>query len=106
MIALTETSRAPDATKSKREPANGRFAVEIGDVTGLRRLSFGVSPSTPAHSVARAAAARMSLPQDTPWLLRDEQTGAYLDDQKPIGDQVARTGSRLTVTPRAHLGAG
>jgi hypothetical protein len=43
------------------------------------------------------------LPENVPWALRDEQTSAYLDDARPIGEQL-HPGARVTVTPKTHLG--
>jgi hypothetical protein len=45
----------------------------------------------------------MALPGNVPWALRDEATGAYLDEEKPIGAQI-ETGSKVTLTPKTHLG--
>jgi hypothetical protein len=81
-----------------------RFSFEAADVTGMHRVvASDVQGSLPAGAVARALAARMALPDNVPWALRDEQTSAYLDDARPIGEQIA-TGAKVTVTPKTHLG--
>jgi hypothetical protein len=38
-----------------------------------------------------------------PWVLRDEASGAFLDEGRAIGEQL-RPGSKVTVTPKTHLG--
>jgi hypothetical protein len=86
--------------------AGGRppFAFEASDATGSFTIEArDVQPATPAGAVARALAGRMQLPNDVPWTLVDEQTGAFLDESRPIGDQIA-TGSRVSLTPKSHLG--
>jgi hypothetical protein len=87
-----------------QSPPPGALSFEVTNVT--MHDSFTVSdvqPSLPARALAEALAAKMSLPQNTPWALRDDTTSEYLDDEKPIGEQVS-PGARLTVTPKAHLG--
>jgi hypothetical protein len=80
------------------------FSFEAGDVTGTHRVTANdVQGSLPAGAVARALASRMALPDNVPWALRDERTSAYLDDARPIGEQIA-PGARVTVTPKTHLG--
>ena len=64
----------------------------------------GVRYGTPVGSVARAFASRMELPGNVPWSLRNDRTGAILDEEKPIGEEI-ETGDRVVVTPRSHLGA-
>jgi hypothetical protein len=83
------------------------FEIEATDVTGTqcvtvssRDLDLG---QTPTWAVTRSLVARMALPGNVPWALRDEATGAYLDEEKPIGAQV-ETGSKVTLTPKTHLG--
>jgi hypothetical protein len=90
----------------------GDFEIEADDVTGYQRLTVplsapggrGLPLTAPASAVARALADRMRLPDDVSYALRDENSGAFLDENRPIGDQV-RPGSRVTMTPKAHLGA-
>ena len=75
------------------------------DVTGTHEARASrIQRGLPAQAVASALAARMSLPGNVPWTLHDS-SGAFLDDSRPIGDQVG-PGARLTVTPKTHLGAG
>jgi hypothetical protein len=77
---------------------------EVTDVTGTHTVvAKDVQPSLPAGAVASALANRMSLPSDVPWALRDDATSVFLDDSVAIGDQIA-TDTRLTVTPKTHLG--
>src|SRR5436189_4793638 len=85
-------------------PGPPTFSFEAADVTGMHRVvANDVQRSLPAGAVAKALAARMALPENVPWALRDEQTSAYLDDNKPIGEQL-QLGAKVTVTPKTHLG--
>jgi hypothetical protein len=68
-----------------------------------RVVASDVQRSLPAGAVAKALAVRMALPENVPWALRDETTSAFLEDDKPIGDQLG-LGARVTVTPKTHLG--
>ncbi len=93
------------------DPAAEGFEIEAGDVTGYQSMRVPLSPpggagmplASPAGSVARALAARMRLPDDVPWILRDEATGSFLQEDRPIGDQL-RPGCKVVLTPKAHLG--
>ena len=85
-------------------PAAATFSFEASDVTGMHRVvASDVQRNLPAGAVARALAVRMSLPENVPWALRDETTSAFLDDDKPIGEQI-ELGAKVTVTPKTHLG--
>jgi hypothetical protein len=79
---------------------------EAADVTGSHRIEVtDVKASLPAGAVAKALAARMSLPENVPWSLRDDLSSELLHDNKPLGDQLGvRRDISLTVTPKAHLG--
>ena len=80
------------------------FTLEAVDVTGTHWVTAeDIQPSLPAESVARALAARMALPQNVPWALRSDTTGAFLDDRSPIGEQL-EPGAQVTVVPKTHLG--
>jgi hypothetical protein len=79
------------------------FSFAARDITGSREMDARVQRSAPAGAVAQALAARMSLPLNVPWALRDARRGAYLDEQKPIADQV-QEGAHVDVVPKAHLG--
>ena len=81
----------------------GRLDLLASNVTGTRNLPFQFDPGLPVRAVTDAIAADMSLPADVPWALRSDDSSAYLDDGRPIGDQL-EPGSRVTLTPRSHLG--
>ena len=82
----------------------GLLDLEAADVTGTQTVAArGVQYSALAGSVARALAASMRLPENVPWALRDDATSAFLDDDRPIGAQVAPN-AKVTVTPKTHLG--
>ena len=97
MTTRNGTALAPD-------PSADVLSFEAGDVTGTHSvIANDVQKTLPAGTVARALAARMSLPQNVPWALRNESTSTYLEDDKPIGDQL-EPGAKVTVTPKTHLG--
>jgi len=76
--------RATDVTES--------HDVEVEDLDG----------DLPAGEVAQTLAARMELPTNVPWALRNDE-GSFLDETQEIGAQVEED-ARLTLTPKAHLG--
>jgi hypothetical protein len=77
--------------------------LEATDVTGMHVRRRSIQPSSPAGAVARMLATEMALPTNVPWVLRDNRTGGFLDDDLPIGDQLADD-SQVAVVPKAHLG--
>jgi hypothetical protein len=83
------------------------FEIEATDVTGTHCVtvtSRDVDMNlTPTWAVTRSLVARMALPGNVPWALRDEATGAFLDENKPVSAQI-QTGSKVTLTPKTHLG--
>ena len=99
MSVQTGTVAAPGG------PVAPTLTFDVTDVTGTHSaVASDVQASLPAGAVARSLASSLRLPDNTPWTLRNEATGAYLDDAAPIGDQIEQTGARVTVTPKAHLG--
>ncbi len=81
------------------------LAFHVSDVTGIRRMDVSdIQPSTAAGDVAAALAARLDLPTNVPWALRNSRTSGLLVDDRPIGEQLAQTGERVSVMPKAHLG--
>jgi hypothetical protein len=84
--------------------ATAALCIEATDVTGTHTVRVSsVEPNVPAGVLAAAIAARMSLPDNVPWALRDDATSVFLDDQKAVGDQI-RPDAKVTITPRTHLG--
>ena len=79
------------------------ITFEATNVTGTQTLPIDVDPALPAETVANSIASMMSMPGNVPWALRDDESSAYLDDSKTIGEQV-RPGAHVTLTPKAHLG--
>ena len=73
------------------------------NVTGTQQLPIEVVAGSSVRSVADSIAHRMALPGDVPWSLRDDGSSTYLDEDRPIGDQI-EPGSHLTITPKTHLG--
>lgn len=76
--------RATDVTES--------HDIEVEDLD--RSISAG--------EVAQMLAARMELPTNVPWALRNDE-GSFLDETQEIGAQIEED-AHLTLTPKAHLG--
>ena len=84
--------------------ASSLMSFLVHDVTGTLSLEKeGVQGSLPASAVASSVASEMQLPENVPWGLRNDDTSEFLDDTKPIGEQI-ESGSIVTVTPKTHLG--
>ncbi|MEZ6014662.1 MAG: hypothetical protein R3F49_06090 [Planctomycetota bacterium] len=73
------------------------------NVTGTRTLDLEVARDVSARSVAEDLMTIMQLPNDVSWVLRNDRSAAFLDEAGAIGDQL-EPGTRVTLTPRAHLG--
>jgi hypothetical protein len=102
MKPLTPTPVKPDARVTGRR--GNLLQFEARDVTGTHVIEArNVQPATPAGAVATALASRMALPANVPWIIRDGSTGAVLEDERPIGDQL-ETGAKVVLSPKAHLG--
>ena len=102
MKALTPSPTKTGTTGGSARRATFTFAAQ--DVTGTHALEAKDVPrSSPAGAVAQALASKMSLPENIPWTLRNDRTGAYLDEQSPIGEQID-SGAKVTLTPKTHLG--
>ena len=79
-------------------------SFSASDVTGTISLEKeNIQGSLPVAAVASSLASEMQLPENVPWGLRDDQTSEFLDDQKPISEQI-ESGTSVTVTPKTHLG--
>jgi hypothetical protein len=105
-LTTAESSLAPGRIPMLTGPLRGStLHVDAADVTGTLFLQgFPINPAVNAQTVARSLASEMQLQTDVPWALRDERTGAYLDDAKPVGDQLPETGAKVSLVPKAHLG--
>jgi hypothetical protein len=82
----------------------GPMIFQATNVTGSQSIPVEVNGGLTVRSVTESIAHRMALPDDVVWALRDDGSSAYLDDTRPIGDQVT-PGARVTITPKTHLGA-
>ena len=79
-------------------------SFSVHDVTDTISLEKeNIQGSLPVSAVASSLASEMQLPENVPWGLRDDQTSEFLDDSKPISEQI-ESGTSLTVTPKTHLG--
>jgi hypothetical protein len=74
-------------------------------VTGSQNIPVESEPELSVRAVTESIVHRMGLPQDVTWALRDDHSSAYLDDSRPIGDQL-EPGARVSITAKAHLGGG
>jgi hypothetical protein len=103
MVISTDIS--PTVAPSRR--AN-TFRFRARDVTGTHDMEVeGIPRGTPSGVVAQSLAARMELPTNVPWSLRNDRTGVWLRDDQAIDEQVSdRPEARLTLTPKSHLGGG
>ena len=81
----------------------GSLQIFASNVTGTHELPSNVSHNLTAGDVTDTIMSLMSLPADVPWALRDDGSSAYLDSERPIGDQI-EPGARVTITPKTHLG--
>jgi hypothetical protein len=79
------------------------FQFLARNVTATKTLEVEVTSELRAEEVARSVAELLSMPADTPWALREDDTASFLDGDRPIGEQI-RPGARVTLTPKAHLG--
>jgi hypothetical protein len=79
------------------------LSFSAADVTGTHMARAKVPRSLPTHSVVESLVASMALPQNIPYALRNDDTGAILSDAEPIGEQIG-TDAKVTVTPKTHLG--
>jgi hypothetical protein len=84
--------------------ASTLVSLSVHDVTGTVSLEKeNIQGSLPVSAVASSLASEMQLPENVPWGLRSDQTSEFLDDEKPISEQI-ESGTRVTVTPKTHLG--
>lgn len=87
-------------------PAAGLFAFRARDVVASQEIQVSdIARGTPAGAVAQSIAARLSLPTDVPWALRNDRTGTWLRDDVPIDAQLREDAdASITIVPKAHLG--
>lgn len=85
--------------------SGGAFILRASNVTGTQEIPVEVDRATTVGAITESIAHRMALPDDVAWGLRDDDSSAFLDDTRPIGDQV-KPGAHVTAIPKTHLGAG
>ena len=92
------------ATAPRRR--NGTFRFHARDVTGTHDMEVtDIQRGTPSGAVAQSLAARMELPTNVPWSLRNDRTGVWLRDDVALDEQVTEDAeAQLTLTPKTHLG--
>lgn len=99
----TEPTTTPESSDTEM------LSFSATNVTRNRTVDAVFQRSAPVFSVTKALAGRMALPMNVPWALRNDRTSAFLDDDKPIGDQVESGPGKtekatLTLVPKTHLG--
>ena len=85
-------------------PATSSVSGALGQ-GGDTFIPVEVDRATTVGAITESIAHRMALPDDVAWGLRDDDSSAFLDDTRPIGDQV-KPGAHVTAIPKTHLGAG
>ena len=79
------------------------LTFDVETVTGSKNYTVSFQPEVHAGAATKALAARMGLAPGTPYALRSSRSTKYLDDSRPLGEQIT-PGEKVTVTPKAHLG--
>ena len=92
-----------DSLTDNSDSSTATLTFSAADVTGTHISKANVQRSLPARAIVDSLVASMSLPANIPYGLRDESTGAFLDDAKAIGEQIGAD-AKVTVTPKTHLG--
>lgn len=100
MIAPTDSVAAAPRRR------NGNIRFHARDVTGTHEMEVtDIQRGTPSGAVAQSLAARMELPTNVPWSLRNDRTGVWLSDDVALDEQVQDDAeAQLTLTPKTHLG--
>jgi len=101
----SQTIPAASSVPGASGPGGDAFILRASNVTGTQEIPIEVDRATSVGAITESIAHRMSLPDDVAWGLRDDDSSAFLDDTRPIGDQV-EPGAHVTAIPKTHLGAG
>jgi hypothetical protein len=82
------------------------FRFRARDITGTHNIEvLDIQRGTLSGTVAQSLAARMELPMNVPWALRNDHSGVWLRDDVALDEQVpAEDEAQLTLTPKTHLG--
>ena len=98
-----DTTEAVAAASRRRK---NKFRFRARDVTGTHDIEVtDIQRGTPSGAVAQSLAARMELPTNVPWSLRNDRTGVWLRDDVALDEQVnGDAEAQLTLTPKTHLG--
>jgi hypothetical protein len=78
------------------------LAFQAANITGTQEIPIEIGSGVSVQSVTDSIAHRMALPGDVAWTLRDDGSSGYLDEERPIGDQI-KPGAHVTITPKTHL---
>jgi len=98
---MTTAEVQTDATDRGERKLN----LRVYNTLGKQPVKEQVDPETWTETLVQSMAAKMALPLNVPYAFRDDSTGQYLDNDKPIGSQVAEDEeAHLMVTPKSHLG--
>jgi hypothetical protein len=84
----------------------GDFRFRVRDVTDSMELVVtDVQRGTPTSAVAQSLAARLELPGEVTYALRDERSGTWLQDDRALDEQIDQESDvTLRITPKARLG--
>ena len=95
-----------DSVAAAPRRRNGNIRFHARDVTGTHEMEVtDIQRGTPSGAVAQSLAARMELPTNVPWSLRNDRTGVWLSDDVALDEQVQDDAeAQLTLTPKTHLG--
>ena len=97
-----------EVNSSQNSSQDGASALPLSfiasNITGTQTVPFEVNGGLSVRAVTDSLVDRMALPDDVGWALRDDESSAYLDDSLPIGGEIS-PGTRVTLTPKTHLGA-
>ena len=102
MISIDTTERLP-AARRRRSRA---FKFRCRDVTDMHDMRVSdIVRGTLSGVVAQTVAARMDLPTNVPWSLRDDRTGTWLKDDVALDAQLEGAAEpNLRLIPKTHLG--
>lgn len=91
-------------TTSGRSSTVETMNFRASDITSTVTIEArDIQSGAPASAVAKSLATSMRLPENVPYGLRNDFTSEFLDDFRPIGDQIEQDTS-VTVVPKTHLG--
>ena len=101
---MTQLIPATSSVPGAPGPGEEAFILRASNVTGTQEIPVELDRATTVGAITESIAHRMALPDDVVWGLRDDDSSAFLDDTRPVGDQL-KPGAHVTAIPKTHLGA-